>query len=125
MSVTKTANVNARIQQSIKTDAEAILTRMGIPRSVAIDMFYRQIILHNGIPFPLTIPREVPIRDQMSEAQFNKMMATGLEQAKVDDAYDVDEVFEEDEDDIDYEFAELEAREFKHILKLARKYNKL
>ena len=95
MAVTKTANVNARIQQDVKTDAEAILTRMGIPRSVAIDMFYRQIILHNGIPFPLTIPKEVPVRDQMTDAQFNRMMATGLEQAKNDDAYDVDEVFDE------------------------------
>lgn len=95
MSATKTANVNARIQQSVKADAEAILTRMGIPRSVAIDMFYRQIILHNGIPFPLTIPREVPARDQITDAQFNKMMAAGLEQAKADDASDVDEVFDE------------------------------
>lgn len=95
MAMTKTANVNARIQQDIKTDAEAILTRMGIPRSVAIDMFYRQIILHNGIPFPLTIPRDVPVRDQMSDAQFNKMMAAGLEQARNDDAYDMDEVFDE------------------------------
>lgn len=95
MAMTKTANVNARIQQKIKTDAEAILTRMGIPRSVAIDMFYRQIILHNGIPFPLTIPRDVPVRDQMSDAQFNKMMAAGLEQARNDDAYDMDEVFDE------------------------------
>lgn len=95
MAMTKTANVNARIQQNIKTDAEAILTRMGIPRSVAIDMFYRQIILHNGIPFPLTIPRDVPVRDQMSDAQFNKMMAAGLEQARNDDAYDMDEVFDE------------------------------
>ena len=95
MAITKTANVNARIQQDIKTDAEAILTRMGIPRSVAIDMFYRQIILHNGIPFPLTIPREVPVRDQMTDAQFNKLMATGLKQARNDDAYDIDEVFDE------------------------------
>ena len=94
MSVTKTANVNARIQQNIKADAEAILSRMGIPRSVAIDMFYRQIIMHNGIPFPLTIPGDVPVRDQMTDAQFNNMMATGLEQAKDDDAFDVDEVFD-------------------------------
>ena len=95
MAGTKTANVNARIQQDIKANAEAILSKMGIPRSVAIDMFYRQIILHNGIPFPLTIPREVPARDTMNNAQFNAIMANGLEQAKADDAFDVDEVFDE------------------------------
>ena len=91
---TKTANVNARIQQDIKQQAEAILTRMGLPRSVAIDMYYRQIIMHDGIPFPVTIPSSVPSRDNMSDVEFNAMMKTGYEQAKADDAYDLDEVFD-------------------------------
>ena len=95
MSENKTANVNARIKENIKRDAEAILTRMGIPRSVAIDMFYRQIILHNGIPFPMIIPREVPARDEMSDDSFNEMMGIGLEQAKADNAVDSDIVFNE------------------------------
>ena len=46
MAATKTANINARIDQRIKTEAEAILTRLGLPRSVAIDLYYRQIIIH-------------------------------------------------------------------------------
>lgn len=92
---TKTANVNARIQQDIKQQAEAILTRMGLPRSVAIDMFYRQIIMHDGIPFPVIIPSFVPARDEMSEKEFNAMMQTGYEQAKADDSFDIDEVFDE------------------------------
>lgn len=91
----KTANVNARIQQDVKQQAEAILTRIGLPRSVAIDMFYRQIIMHNGIPFPVRIPSLVQARDQMSEGQFNMMMQTGYEQAQADDSFDLDEVFEE------------------------------
>lgn len=91
---TKTANVNARIQQDIKQQAEAILTRIGLPRSVAIDMYYRQIIMHDGIPFPVTIPSSVPERDMMSDTEFNAMMQTGYEQAKEDDSYDIDEVFD-------------------------------
>ena len=31
----------------------------------------------------------------MTEEQFNEMMTTGLEQAKQDEAYDADEVFDE------------------------------
>ena len=92
---TKTANVNARIQSNIKQQAEAILSRMGLPRSVAIDMFYRQIIMHDGIPFPVIIPQTVPARDSISDAEFNAMMQTGYEQAKADDSYDIDEVFNE------------------------------
>ncbi|MBQ6551474.1 MAG: type II toxin-antitoxin system RelB/DinJ family antitoxin [Lachnospiraceae bacterium] len=94
MSATKTANVNARIDLNIKTQAEAILARIGLPRSVAIDAFYRQIIIHGGIPFSLTIPEsKLPARDEMSTVEFNQMMTTGLAQAKADDSYDLDEVF--------------------------------
>ena len=55
----------------------------------------------------------------------NGMYTTKLPDLAEDEEVDVDDVIDELEDDIDYEFAELEAREFKHILKLARKYNKL
>ncbi len=91
----KTANVNSRMKLDIKQQAEKILDRLGIPRSVAIDMYYRQIIAHNGIPFPLTLPAAVPVQDEMSAVQFNQIMATGLKQAKGDDSFDVDEVFDE------------------------------
>lgn len=89
----KTANVNMRIHADIKEQAEGILERLGIPRSVAIDMFYRQIIANNGIPFPVTLPKSVPVLDEMTDAQYNNMMKTGLEQAKRDDSFSVDEVF--------------------------------
>ncbi|MBD5526306.1 MAG: type II toxin-antitoxin system RelB/DinJ family antitoxin [Lachnospiraceae bacterium] len=91
----KTANVSLRMKLDIKQQAEEILERLGIPRSVAIDMFYRQIIAHNGIPFSLTLPETVPVRGELTSVQFNQMMAVGLKQAKEDDSFDVDEVFEE------------------------------
>ena len=91
----KTANVNSRMKLDIKQQAEEILDQLGIPRSVAIDMFYRQIIAHKGIPFSVTLPGAVPVRDEMTAAQFDQMMATGLKQAKQDDSFEVDEVFDE------------------------------
>ena len=91
----KTASVNSRMRVDIKQQAEGILERLGIPRSAAMDMFYRQIIAHNGIPFSVTLPVSVPARDEMTKAQFDQMMATGLKQAKEDDSFDVDEVFAE------------------------------
>lgn len=91
----KTANVNSEMKLDIKQQAENILDRLGIPRSVAIDMYYRQIIAHNGIPFSVTLPAAVPARDEMTAVQFNQMMETGLRQAKEDDSFDVDEVFDE------------------------------
>ncbi|HBE10369.1 MAG TPA: type II toxin-antitoxin system antitoxin, RelB/DinJ family [Lachnospiraceae bacterium] len=91
----KTANVNSRMNVDIKQKAESILDRLGIPRSVAIDMYYRQIIAHNGIPFSVTLPVTIPARDEMTMEQFDEMMEEGLKQAKADDSFDVDEVFSE------------------------------
>lgn len=96
MAAVKTANVNARIDRNVKAQAEAILSKIGLPRSVAIDAFYRQIIFHGGIPFALTVPEsKLPAYDEMSVAEFDQMMATGLAQAKADDSFDTDEAFEE------------------------------
>ncbi|MBR3306738.1 MAG: helix-turn-helix domain-containing protein [Lachnospiraceae bacterium] len=36
-----------------------------------------------------------PVRDEMTKAQFDEIMAVGLKQAKEDDSYDVDDVFAE------------------------------
>ena len=98
MSSTKTATVHVRIDRNIKKKAEAILSGIGVPRSVAIDAFYRQIIFHGGIPFSLTIPEStLPAYDEMTTTEFDQVMATGLAQAMADDSFDLDEVFEEPE----------------------------
>ncbi len=80
---TKTANVTARIQPNIKEQAErAILDRLGIPVSVFIDMTYRQVIMRDGVPFSLDIPDKLVTRDSITQAEFDTMVQTGLEQAK-------------------------------------------
>ena len=95
MAVTKSANVNVRIQEDIKQQAEQILEMIGVPRATAIDMFYRQIILNKGIPFLLTIPKSLPAQDDMDEKTFNALMAKGYDQAARGDSYPIDDVFEE------------------------------
>lgn len=89
---TKTANVTARVQPDIKRQAEDILERLGIPVSVLIDSLYRQIIMTNSIPYPLSIP-SIQTLDSMSTAQFNAMMNEGLKQAKTGQGMDIEEAF--------------------------------
>ena len=89
----KTASVNIRIREDVKTKAEEILETMGISRATAIDMFYRQIIMRGGIPFPLTIPNELPARSTLAEAEFHSLMSTGYAQALAGDSEDIAAVF--------------------------------
>ncbi|MDK6695336.1 type II toxin-antitoxin system RelB/DinJ family antitoxin [Gardnerella vaginalis] len=72
--MSNTPNVNVRIQENIKQQAEQILETIGVPRATAIDMFYRQIILNKGIPFSLTIPKSLPAQDDMDKKTFNALM---------------------------------------------------
>ena len=92
----KTASVNVRIQENIKEQAEKILSQIGLSRAVAIDLFYRQIIMNNGIPFSLSIPKQqVPIRDSMTEEEFYTMMDKGMKQVKNNESQDMGNVFNE------------------------------
>ncbi|HEY9575161.1 MAG TPA: type II toxin-antitoxin system RelB/DinJ family antitoxin [Lachnospiraceae bacterium] len=95
MAFTKTANVNVRIQENIKKEAEQILDRIGISRATAIDIFYRQIILNQGIPFSLTIPKTLPVRETMNSREFDLMLSSGYTQALQGESYDIEDVFEE------------------------------
>jgi DNA-damage-inducible protein J len=49
----KTATARARIEPEIKDEAERILEECGLSASEAIGLFYRQVILRHGIPFPV------------------------------------------------------------------------
>ncbi len=54
----KTATVRARLEPGLKEKAEEILHRLGLNTTQAITLFYRQIELMEGLPFPLDIPNE-------------------------------------------------------------------
>ncbi len=54
----KTAMTHARLTPEIKEKAEIILKKLGISISAAYEMFYRQIIAHQGISFDLRIPNK-------------------------------------------------------------------
>ncbi|UUX33389.1 type II toxin-antitoxin system RelB/DinJ family antitoxin [Fundicoccus culcitae] len=49
--MSKTVNLNVRIQPEIKNQAEEILNDLGLSASTAINIFYRQIIEQQGLPF--------------------------------------------------------------------------
>ena len=81
----KSANVMARIQPEIKEQAEAILAEMGISASVGINMFYHQVIKDRGLPFrPSAESARPKTMEEMTEAELDARLSTGLEQAKAD-----------------------------------------
>lgn len=74
-----TTAVYARIDTNLKENAEAILNRLGISPSSAIQMLYSQIVLENGMPFVSRIPNAVPTAiGGMTEAQMDAELMKGI-----------------------------------------------
>ncbi|MEK7748021.1 MAG: type II toxin-antitoxin system RelB/DinJ family antitoxin [Nitrospirota bacterium] len=55
----KTAVIQARVHPGTKKKAETILKKLGITPTEAIRLFYVQIGLQGGLPFPVLIPNEL------------------------------------------------------------------
>ena len=89
----KTANVMARVEPSVKEQAEEIMEMLGIPVSVVINTLYKQIIMTRKIPFSLSVPPVPVARDEMDEAAFHAMMERGLSEAKADKSRAASDVF--------------------------------
>lgn len=78
----KSANLYARIEPEVKEQAETILSALGIPASSAITMFYKQIILNNGLPFDVKLPEHSLDIRRMTAEQLNSELERGYTEAK-------------------------------------------
>jgi len=54
--MSKTEQVNVRIEPEVKKAAEAVFGKLGLTPSQAVKLFYRQAALQQGLPFELRIP---------------------------------------------------------------------
>lgn len=78
----KTTGLYVRMNPEKKEKAEAILKRLGLNSATAINMFYDQIILHNGIPFRVQIPNAWDNLDYMNKDEFSHLLDEKLNQSK-------------------------------------------
>lgn len=91
----KDATVSARVEYNVKTEAEDILQKLGIPVSVVINSLYRQIIFNRGIPFSLNVPKEPKTADEMTDAELNTKLQHSYEQSLVGKGRPFNEVFDD------------------------------
>ena len=46
-----------RIDSETKKQAEAVLKNIGLDYSKAVNIFLRQVVIHNGIPFDISLKK--------------------------------------------------------------------
>ena len=67
--MSKTESIRARVEPDLKAQAEAVFGALGLTPTEAITLFYRQVTLHHGLPFPLRLPNastQAAIQDAMT-----------------------------------------------------------
>ncbi|WP_419908318.1 type II toxin-antitoxin system RelB/DinJ family antitoxin [Candidatus Poriferisodalis sp.] len=52
----KTETIRARVEPDLKMQAERVLRELGLSATEAITLFYRQVVLRQGVPFEVSIP---------------------------------------------------------------------
>jgi DNA-damage-inducible protein J len=58
MIMKKDAFINVRVDEKTKSDVDEILIDLGINMSTAIDIYLSQILLNQGLPFEVKIPKK-------------------------------------------------------------------
>lgn len=66
---TKKAVVQVRVDETVKSQAVAVLNNLGMDTSTAINVFFRQVIAENGLPF------------QPKQAKFNTETLTAIKES--------------------------------------------
>ena len=89
----KSANLYARIEPDLKEQAENILTALGVPASNAITMFYKQIILQNGLPFEVKLPEHPLDISRMTSAELDAELEKGYADAKAGRTIPMEQAF--------------------------------
>ena len=66
------AQVNIRIDDEVKANADALFVRLGMNMSTAITIFIHQALQHNGLPFEVKVD---PFYDPKNLAHLRKAVA--------------------------------------------------
>jgi DNA-damage-inducible protein J len=78
----KTDTVRVQIEPKLKAEAERILDELGLGAADAIRVFYKQVVLRQGLPFDLAGPNQAT-RRAMREVQQGRGLTRYKDTAKL------------------------------------------
>lgn len=77
----KSSAISARIDPTLKQRAEEIFSELGLTASQAIALYYRQVTLHQGIPFAVSLPKQ----SEKAAVQANRIGTSAATTRAIDD----------------------------------------
>lgn len=91
-----TSAINVQIDTKTKQEATAILSDLGLSMSTAINLFLKQVIKRDGLPFKVTNPK--PTKELLEALQEGEDILSGKIEAK--SYHSIKELIEDLENDI-------------------------
>jgi len=73
-----TTNLNVRVDEDLKRQAESIFSELGMNLSTAMNLFLRSAVRYGGIPFDLKVTGKPLGLETMSKAQIDAKLEAGL-----------------------------------------------
>ena len=85
----RTDSMYMRIDPTLKANAEAILSRLGLTPNDAINVFLNQVVLQRGLPFEIKMP---PMTRAGAEAIFFEKIKEAEESFATESSMTIDEL---------------------------------
>ena len=79
---TKSTSVLVRLEPQVKEDAEAVFDQMGLSMSTAINIFLKQVIRTNKIPFEISAVMPPKAVEDMSPDELSVGLEESMEQVR-------------------------------------------
>ena len=58
----KASAIRARVESKLKHNVERLFAQLGLTTTEAITLFYKQVELHQGLPFAVELPNKATVR---------------------------------------------------------------
>ena len=71
----ETTSINIRVDKDVKTNAEAIAQALGMNLSTAINIFLRQMVSHDGLPFDVRLHPNTETRQALDDARSRRNLS--------------------------------------------------
>jgi DNA-damage-inducible protein J len=88
MAQTQTTTVNVRVDDIVKRNVEVLFDSMGMNISTAVNMFFKQCLMENALPFQPRAKREVSLKEALKEAQ-DQAIINGTSNMTLDEINDI------------------------------------